>query len=100
MPHVGMDAYPRLYKFVAIIALLVLGVVILVYAKPFLVPLTFAAILAMLLLPIARWLEAKGANKAVATLLSVMVLVAFFALVGVFISWQISDIASNASNLE
>jgi predicted PurR-regulated permease PerM len=92
--------YQKLFKAAAVLAILVLIVVILVYAKPFLVPLTFGAILSMLLLPIARWLQRKGLNKAFATLLSILVLVAFFALVILFVSWQISDIASNTTKLE
>ena len=32
----------------------------LVYARPFLVPLTFAALFAMLFLPLCAWLESKG----------------------------------------
>ncbi len=92
--------HQKLYKAVAIFSLLVLVVIILVYAKPFLVPLTFAAILSMVLLPITKWLEKKGMNKALATLLPVLVLVSFFAIVIFFIGWQLNDIASDASRLE
>ena len=92
--------HQKLYKAVAIFSLLVLIVIILVYAKPFLVPLTFGAILSMVLLPITKWLEQKGVNKALATVLSVLVLVAFFGLVIFFIGWQLNDIASDASRLE
>jgi predicted PurR-regulated permease PerM len=90
----------KLYKAVAVFTLLVLIVIILVYAKPFLVPLTFAALLSMLLLPITKWLQGKGIHKAIATLLSVLVLVAFFSLVIFFMSWQLNDIAGDASKLE
>lgn len=92
--------YPKLMKAVAILALLVLSVVILAYAKPFLVPLTFAAILSMLLLPVTRWLESKRVNKAIATLTSILVLAAFFVGVGFFIGTQISDIAGNTTKLQ
>jgi predicted PurR-regulated permease PerM len=92
--------YTKLVKATAILAILVLGVVILVYAKPFLVPLAFAGVLSMVLLPIARWLEGKGVNKAVGTIATVLVLVAFFVLVGFFIGRQVSDIASNTSQIQ
>jgi predicted PurR-regulated permease PerM len=92
--------YQKLFKAAAILLIIVLIVVILVYAKPFMVPLTFGAVLSMLLLPITKWLQAKGINKAIATILSILVLVAFFALVIFFISWQISDLASDASKIE
>lgn len=92
--------YPKLLKAAAILAILIMGVVILVYAKPFLVPLAFAGILSMLLLPISRWLERKGVHRAVATLLSILVIIAFFVAVGFFIGSQVSDIASKSSQIE
>ncbi|HZG00463.1 MAG TPA: AI-2E family transporter [Chitinophagales bacterium] len=92
--------YPKLFKAAAILAVLIFSVIILVYAKPFLVPLTFGALLAMLLLPIAKWLRKKGMNEAMAALLSILVLVAFFALVGVFVGWQVSELAGNATQVE
>jgi len=90
----------KLYKAVAVFSLLVLIVVVLVYAKSFLVPLTFAALLSMLLLPVTKWLHKKGIHKAISTLLSVLLLVGFFALVISYISWQLHDIAGDASKLE
>lgn len=92
--------HQKLIRTAAILAILVLVVVILVYAKPFLIPLTFGALLAMLLLPVTKWLQAKGVHKVLAILLSILALVAFFALVIYFISWQISDIASNTTKIE
>ncbi|SFO58867.1 Predicted PurR-regulated permease PerM [Chitinophaga sp. YR627] len=84
----------------AILMILALIVLILVYGKPFFVPIAFAGLLAMLLLPVSRWLHAKGINNAVAILLSILLFVGFLALVVLFVSWQISDIAENASQLE
>jgi len=92
--------YPKLLKAATVLAILVLVVVILVYAKPFLVPLTFAALLSMLLLPITQWLQAKGINHALAVFLSLLMVVCFFAMVLFFLSWQITDLASNASGIE
>lgn len=90
----------NIFKTAAILAILALVVLILVYGKPFFVPIAFAGLLAMLLLPISKWLRAKGMNNAVSILLSMLVFVGLFALVIFFISWQISDIAENASKLE
>jgi predicted PurR-regulated permease PerM len=78
----------------------VLIVVILVYAKPFLLPLTFAGLLSMLLLPVVKWLQRKKVPHAVAILLGILLLVAFFAAVILFTSWQISDIGKNSAALE
>lgn len=90
----------KLFKALAIVALVLLIVTALILGKPFLVPLTFAALLAMLLLPVTRWLESKGVNKALATLAAIMLLISFFAVVLFFIGWQMSDIASNTAKLQ
>ena len=82
------------------LSILVLIVVILVYAKPFLVPLAFGGLLAMVLLPVSKWLQSKGVHRVLAIILSILALMAFFALVIYFISWQIADIASNATKIE
>ena len=92
--------HQKLYRAVAILGLLVLIVVILFYAKPFLVPLTFAAVLSMLLLPTTRWFQARGLHKGLAPVLSISLLVGFFAVVIAFFTWQMSDIAENAGKLE
>jgi len=90
----------KVLKAAAILWVLVLLTVILVYGKPFFVPLTFAGLLSMLLLPVTKWLQAKGLHQVVAILLSILILVVFLALVIFFISWQLSDIAENAARLE
>lgn len=90
----------KLFKAVLVLLLLVLIVVILVYAKPFLAPLVFAAVLSMLLLPVTRWLEAKGFHKAVAILCSVLALVAAFAGIVALVVWQVSDLAKDAPRIE
>ncbi|TDH28593.1 AI-2E family transporter [Segetibacter sp. 3557_3] len=92
--------HQKVFKAAAILAILVLIVVILVYAKSFLVPLTFAAILSMLLLPVTKWLQSKGVNHAVAIISSILVLVSFFGLVIFFVSYQVADIAGNTAKIE
>lgn len=90
----------QLLRIAIILLILVLIIVILYYGKNFLVPVTFAGLLAMLLLPIAKWLKAKGINKSVSILLSMLVLISFFAVVFAFAAWQVADLAENASNIE
>jgi len=90
----------QLYKWAIILAILVLSAIILVYAKSLLVPLTFAALLSMLLLPLTRWLEGKKFNRVLAVLFPVMALLAAFSLIIYLVSWQVSDLASDLSNFE
>jgi predicted PurR-regulated permease PerM len=90
----------KVLKAAAILSILVLLIVIVVFGKPFFVPIAFAGLLSMLLLPIAKWLQSKGIHPAPATLLSMLTLVAFLTLVISFMSWQLSGIADDASKLE
>lgn len=90
----------KLIRAAAILIVVVLSSIILKYGAPFLIPLAFAALLSMLLVPVCTWLEKKGVNKAVSTILSIMLLIAFLAAVVTFISWQISDFAKDTTKLE
>jgi predicted PurR-regulated permease PerM len=90
----------QLTKPALFLTIAVLITVVLVYGKPFLVPLTFAALLSMLLLPIVKWLQKKNVPHGLAIILSLLILVAFFGLIILFISWQISGIAEDSDRLE
>jgi predicted PurR-regulated permease PerM len=70
------------------------------YARPFLIPVAFAALFAMLLLPLAMWLEDKGLHRILSVLLSLMLLAAVFAGIVWLISWQVSDLAKDAHQIE
>ncbi|WP_128548645.1 AI-2E family transporter [Larkinella soli] len=68
----------------AVLAFSVLTVLVLYVGRPFLVPLAFAGILAMLLLPVSRWLESRGVGRVGATLLCILlVLLVMAAFVGI-----------------
>lgn len=89
-----------LVKTAIIIFIVFFGLASLYYAKAFLVPVAFASILAMLLIPVSRWMESKGMNRVISSLLSLLILVLFFAgLIGL-LSWQLSDLAQNLSGIE
>lgn len=92
--------HQNLYRAASIFAILISIVVILIYAKPFLVPLTFAAILAMLLLPVTKWMVSKGINHVLAIIMTILLLIIFFGLVGTLLGMQISDIASDFSKFQ
>jgi len=78
----------------------ILLIAALYYGKPFLIPFVFAGILAMLLLPVVEWLEGKRLPKAIAVLCAVLLIVAAVAGIIGLISWQVADLAKNASQLE
>jgi predicted PurR-regulated permease PerM len=70
------------------------------YGKAFLIPVVFAGILSMLLLPITAWLERKRFPKVLAVLCAVLLVIAVVAGIIGLISWQVADLAKNATQLE
>jgi predicted PurR-regulated permease PerM len=64
-----------------------------------LIPIAFAALLSMLLLPVAEWLEKKGMGKVISIILAILVIVLFFAGVIWLISWQLSDIMKDSESI-
>lgn len=92
--------YQKLFKIAAMLLILFLSAVILKFGKPFLVPLTFAALLAMLMHPVCVWFQQKGVNKALSTVFCLLLLISFFAVLFSFVTWQVSDLTKDASDVE
>ncbi|ANE52476.1 AI-2E family transporter [Flavisolibacter tropicus] len=78
----------------------ILLIVALYYGRAFLVPLVFAGILSMLLLPVTERLEQYHFPKALAIVCADLLVVAVVAGIIGLISWQITDLANNAAELE
>jgi predicted PurR-regulated permease PerM len=70
------------------------------YAKGFLIPIAFAGVLAMLLLPLANWFEKKGAGKSLATTMSVLAFVVAVAGLFALLGWQVKSLLSDMGNIE
>ena len=70
------------------------------YAKPFLVPLCFAGLLAMLFLPLNRWFESKKIPKGLSILFCIIIFLGLITGIIWLISWQISDLASESTDVE
>lgn len=85
---------------IRVLALLSFSVVALYYAQSFLIPLAFAGLLAMLLLPVSKWLEGKGMHAGFAAILSVMFLIAIAAGIIALLAWQLSDFIGSVQQLE
>jgi predicted PurR-regulated permease PerM len=85
---------------IKVLLLITLAYIFLVTAKPFLVPVAFAGIFSMLLLPISIRLESRGVNRGFATLICVLILVSAFVLIGSLLAWQVSDLSKNKQNIE
>lgn len=89
-----------LSKAVKMLLVLVLSVIILIYAKSFLVPITFAALFSMLLLPLSRKIEAWGVKKGLAILLTTLLFTGLIAAFIYVLIWQFSDISQSAKDIE
>lgn len=85
---------------VLVLLLFSISVVILYFAKPFLVPLCLAGVLAMLLLKICTKLELRGVKRGVAALMGVLLLVLAFAVIVMLIGWQLSGFTENMVELK
>ncbi len=89
-----------LQKFVYFVLAAFLIVLALYYAKPFLVPVCFAGLLAMLFLPLSLWFESKKIPKALSILFCLIIFVGILTGIIWLISWQITDLASETSDIE
>ncbi|MEI6949483.1 AI-2E family transporter [Paraflavisolibacter sp. H34] len=89
-----------LKKWVHLLLLLFLLIAGLYYARPFLVPLAFAGLMAMLFFPVSRWLENRGVHKVVAILLCILVLLLVASAIFGLLYWQVSDVAKDAGRIE
>jgi predicted PurR-regulated permease PerM len=83
-----------------ILLLFVLVFGILYFASAVLVPLTFGAVLSMLLLPVCHWLQSKGMNNGLASMLSLLALLILVTGVITLLQYQLSDLAEDLSKID
>lgn len=91
---------PLLTRTVKVLFLFFLVICGLYFGREFLIPIAFAGVLAMLFLPLSRKMETKGMHKSVAAIICITLLLCFFAGIGALLSWQISDLAEDATKME
>lgn len=65
---------------------------VLYYGRSLLIPLAFALVLSLLLLPLNRCLERVGIPRALAAVLGILLLVGFFVLIFYLLSWQLGNV--------
>ena len=70
------------------------------FAKPFLIPVCFGALSAMLFLPLSRWLERKKIPKGLAILFCLVLLLSIITILVLVISWQVTDLTREVSAIE
>jgi len=89
-----------LQRVIYFLLLAFLIVAALYYAKPFLVPICFAGLLAMLFVPLSRWFEKKKIPKVLSILFCILIFLTVLAGIIWLISWQISDLTAEAGDIE
>lgn len=72
----------------------------LIQAKVFLAPITVAALLAMVILPVCRWFEAKGISRGWASLWSDLLILLFFIVLGGVVTLQVKSISADWSQIK
>lgn len=80
--------------------LLFLAVAGLYYARTFLIPIAFAAIISMLLLPLSRRLEGKGLSRGLSALICLLVFILSISGIIALLVWQVTDLAKDFSQIE
>lgn len=79
---------------------IVLLIVVMYFGRAFLIPLFFAALLAMLMAPVCRRFESWGLNRAFSTIGCILILVIVIGGIGFVISTQFSTFAENITQIQ
>jgi predicted PurR-regulated permease PerM len=91
---------PALSKPIQILLYPILLVVILFYAREILIPICFAALLAMLFLSFSHWMEARGISRGVAAFICVFLLVLLMAGLVLVLQGQLSNLLQDRQGIE
>jgi predicted PurR-regulated permease PerM len=91
--------FPPYIKLVAILLGIVLTAFVMIAAKSILVPLFISGVLAVLISPLATWLEGKGVHKLLASFLSLIALLSILAGLSIFFYNQIIGLSGDLNFL-
>lgn len=80
-----------------IIFLIIAGVIL---AKPFLVPVCFAGLFAMLFLPLCKRFENAGIARGISSFFCVLIFVLLIAAIIALLTWQVKNMADDLGNIE
>lgn len=89
-----------LTKTIQVLLLVILTCTILYLGRPFLVPIALAGLLSMMFLPMSAWLEKKGLNRGLSSLVCVLVLIVSIIGVIIMLGWQVARITEDVSQIK
>lgn len=74
--------------------------IVLIKTKEFLIPITIGFVISTLFYPICKWLEKKGINRGLASIICILTLISFLIIIILIVSWQISIITNDIEALK
>ena len=93
------NSAPSLVRSISVFILFFLVIGGLYFARQFLIPIAISALLAMLLVPLSRWIENKSIPRTLASLLCLLFLLSILGGIIYLVSWQASGISENLYQL-
>lgn len=87
-------------KSINFLLIFILFTVILYYAREFLVPIIFGALLAMLFVPLSIRIERLGVNRGIATFFCILLFLLSITGLIILLTWQLSDISQDISQMQ
>jgi predicted PurR-regulated permease PerM len=91
---------PYLSSSIRLLLLFILSVIVLYFSGTVLIPLTFGAVLALVLMPISRWLERRGLNRGLSSFLSLLAFTLLIVGLFLLLRWQIGDLLKDFTKLQ
>jgi predicted PurR-regulated permease PerM len=91
------EIFERINQYLLFMILLVL---VLYFGRTFLIPIVFAALLSMLMVPVSRRVEKWGAHRAISSLVSILILASVVAGMVAIVGAQFSAFAEDVSLIE
>ncbi|HEY9533782.1 MAG TPA: AI-2E family transporter [Mucilaginibacter sp.] len=89
-----------LSKISQILFIVIAGTAILYFGKQLLVPLVFALVLAMLLIPLSSRMEKAGMSRSLATVICILILLSIFAVIIYLLSWQLANVIHDLPHMK
>jgi predicted PurR-regulated permease PerM len=91
---------PYLSSSIRLLLLFILSVIVLYFSSTVLIPLTFGGVLALVLMPVSRWLEHRGINRGLSSFLSLLAFTLLIVGLFLLLRWQIGDLLKDFSKLQ
>ncbi|TKC09148.1 AI-2E family transporter [Pedobacter frigoris] len=85
----------KLQRSIYVLLFFILSLGGLYFAAPFLIPVTLAAVFSMMFIRFCNWLENKGMNRGIASLLCIASFMIAICLIVFLLSWQLNGLVEN-----